>query len=83
MARRINRSKACKEDRRKACEARAAEWQELSPAQQMVALDERLGEGVGAVKQRTKLAVKIEAAKKEEGQDQREKETTTRRLKMN
>lgn len=39
-------------------------WRAMSPAEQLKALDERLGEGVGAAKQRTRLQTQIaEAAK--------------------
>jgi len=34
-------------------------WAALSPKQQLADLDRRLGEGVGAVKQRARLAEKI------------------------
>ena len=56
MARRINRSRACKESRRKDGEARTAEWQKLTPKQQLASLDDRLGKDVGAVKQRARIA---------------------------
>lgn len=38
-------------------------WSKLSPVQQLEALDRRLGSGVGAVKQRAKLALAIEQMK--------------------
>ena len=41
--------------------ARNAEWEKLSPAQQIAALDARLGVGVGAVKQRARLAAAMKA----------------------
>lgn len=45
--------------RREAAEARNARWAALSPDQQLDALDERFGEGVGATKQRIKLHNKL------------------------
>ena len=36
--------------------ARAAEWAKLTTAQKIRSLDDRLGKGEGAVKQRAKLA---------------------------
>jgi hypothetical protein len=52
-----------KERRRLEVEERLEYWQGLTPAEQLVQLDRRLGEGVGAVKQRTRLNAAIEAAK--------------------
>ena len=45
-------------------DARNAEWQKLSPVQQLTNLDERLGKGLGAAKQRAKLARLISGAKR-------------------
>ncbi len=42
--------------RREYAEALIAEWQEMPPQQQLDALDRRLGPGVGAVKQRARIA---------------------------
>lgn len=50
--------------RREEMQERLEYWQGLTPAEQLKQLDTRLGKGVGAVKQRAKLALKIEAAKK-------------------
>ena len=54
---------AIKDANRRVCEENIAEFQKLTPAQQVQALDLRLGEGVGAVKQRARLA-KVLAEKK-------------------
>ena len=43
---------------------RNAAWAQLSPAQQLKALDERLGKGVGAKKQRARLQNLIDNPKK-------------------
>ncbi len=42
--------------RKAAHEARKADWQTLSPKEQLAALDARLGKGQGAKKQRARLA---------------------------
>jgi hypothetical protein len=56
-------SRAARKARRKAkAVARTEFWQRLSPQQQLAALDRRLGEGVGAVKQRARLAALIQKA---------------------
>jgi len=39
-----------------AIEERLAHWRALSPSEQIESLDRRLGKGVGAVKQRAKIA---------------------------
>lgn len=44
-----------KVEKREAGEERNAEWRKLTPAQQLANLDRRLGKGVGAKRQRTKL----------------------------
>ncbi len=49
---------------RKEAEERKAAWDAYTPEQQLRMLDERLGEGVGAKKQRAKLLAKIEEAEK-------------------
>ncbi len=46
------------------CETRASEWSKLSPSQKLQALDDRLGEGVGAKRQRERLLVEIVAKAK-------------------
>lgn len=47
--------RAKQEQRRLEAEARAAARAKRSPAQQLVLLDERLGQGVGAARERTRL----------------------------
>lgn len=42
--------------RRKEAEERQKEWESKTPEQQLADLDERLGKGVGAVKQRKRIA---------------------------
>jgi hypothetical protein len=44
-----------KDQRREEGEIRNAEWRKLSPVQKVVELDRRLGVGVGAKRQRSKL----------------------------
>ena len=44
-----------KHQRREEGEERNIEWRKLTPAQQLASLDRRLGKGVGAKRQRTKL----------------------------
>lgn len=41
--------------RQKEAKERQTKWEELSPAKQLQSLDDRLGVGVGAVKQRKRL----------------------------
>ena len=52
------------DERVKAAHLRAEEmhaaWQKLSPSQQLESLDKRLGKGVGAVKQRARIAAKLQ-----------------------
>lgn len=50
-----------REERRADSVERTAAWQKLSPAEQMAALDRRLGVGVGAVKQRAALMRRMAA----------------------
>lgn len=45
-----------REQKREEGEERNAEWRKLTPAQQIASLDRRLGKGVGAKRQRGKLA---------------------------
>ena len=61
--RRINRSKARKEELREAAKAAAEKWQALSPAEQLKELDARLGEGKGAGRQRARITQKLAEAK--------------------
>lgn len=51
------------EEKRAEAAERDAAWRALSLTDRLAALDKRLGVGVGAVKQRAKLATAIEAAK--------------------
>lgn len=44
-----------KETKRKECEARVEKWQQLTPQQQLDLLNEKLGKGIGAKKQRAKI----------------------------
>lgn len=62
--RRINRSKERRDALREAAEAASERWQALSPAEQLKKLDSRLGDGVGASKQRKKIAAKLEEAQR-------------------
>jgi hypothetical protein len=47
-------------DARAAAEERQENWAKLSPQEQIKALDERLGKGIGATKQRKRIMEKIE-----------------------
>lgn len=49
-------TKEVREARRKSAEARNAAWQAKAPKQQLAELDRRLGAGVGAKKQRARIA---------------------------
>lgn len=49
--------------RRIDAEGRQAEYDKLTPAQQIAMLDARLGKGLGAKKQRARIAKAIEKAK--------------------
>ncbi len=49
------RSQDIREQRRLAGVVRNAAWQALTTAQKVASLDARLGAGIGAVRQRTKL----------------------------
>ncbi len=55
MARSQRRGHAVKEQKREEAALRVAIWQKISPANQLLCLDGRLGIGVGAVKQRERL----------------------------
>jgi len=56
---------AVREEKRQAAEARQRLRKERTPAQQLAELDERLGPGVGAERERTRLIAEIEAEKGE------------------
>lgn len=45
-----------KEQKRKECEARVEKWRLLSPQEKLNVIDQRLGVGIGAKKERAKLA---------------------------
>lgn len=61
---RIDRGRMRRDTLRKEAAERLEAWQAKSPAEQLKALDERLGEGVGAAKQRARLQERTaEAAK--------------------
>ena len=51
------------EFRRKASEERVEAWRALSPQEQLAVIDKRLGEGVGAKKERAAIAKRIQEAK--------------------
>lgn len=50
-----NRNKARKAERRASAAVRQAEHAQLTPAQKLVKLDERLGKGAGAQRERVRL----------------------------
>jgi hypothetical protein len=51
------------ETRQEEGQARNAKWQSLSPAQQLAVLDKRLGKGVGAARQRARIAARLNPKK--------------------
>lgn len=57
------KNKDAKVRRVRAASERNKAYAGLSPIEQLAALDERLGKGKGAVKQRAKLTAKIKASK--------------------
>jgi|LakMenEpi03Aug12_release.lakeMendotaPanAssembly.Ray.scaffolds.fasta_scaffold3098517_1 hypothetical protein len=58
----IRRSRTdTKDARRERAEKRNEDWSKMSPQKQLADLDARLGNGVGAAKQRAKLQAKIES----------------------
>jgi len=64
MARGINRGHQRRAELAERAEALAEERAARTPAQQVAVLDARLGAGVGARKERAKLAKEIEAKQK-------------------
>lgn len=52
-------------------------WSSLTPEQQLEDLDRRLGEGVGALKQRTKLKAEVERLRLEKQKKERKKKAKT------
>lgn len=61
------RNKTGKHRRVRTANERNAAFANLTHQQQLAALDERLGKGVGAAKQRAKLSAKIKLATKAGG----------------
>lgn len=68
--RRINRNAARMETLRKAAKEAEEKWQALSPAEQLKVLDQRLGAGQGAARQRAKIAKAMAASEKAKASDQ-------------
>ena len=64
MGRGINRGRQRKAELQERIKVLAEERATRTPAQQLKVLDVRLGEGVGARKERAKLAKEIESKKK-------------------
>lgn len=60
MSHRINRGRARRYELRERAVVRAEERAKRSPAQQLIVLDHRLGEGAGAVKERQRLQTLID-----------------------
>jgi len=52
-----------KEEKRAEAKERQKKWESLTLEQQLKAIDERLGKGVGATKQRLKIKMLMEKAK--------------------
>ena len=65
-----------KDKRREQTQERLEDWQTLSPAEQLRLLDARLGKGVGAVKQRARLAAKMVASAKAKTEAKKAKKKT-------
>lgn len=61
----VDRSRLRKEQLRKDSAERLAAWQKLSPKKQLAAINERMGDGVGATKQRARLNAIIKLTKHE------------------
>jgi hypothetical protein len=59
MAKRTEKSKIAKEAKTTDAVGRSEAWNNLSPQEQLKVLDSRLGKGVGAKKQRVRLASRL------------------------
>lgn len=60
-----------KDQRIAVAEENKAKWEKLTPYQQLAVLDERLGKGVGAKKQRTRLHKIIAESEAKENKNER------------
>lgn len=67
----IKRNKLRREERRKDAEQRNTAWNNLTPQQQLAALDSRLGAGQGAQKQRAKIEKLLRKTKQKGDKDER------------
>ena len=47
--------------KRKEHEERCAEWRKISPKEQLIRLDQRLGKNMGAAKQKARIMKELEA----------------------
>jgi hypothetical protein len=56
MAKRTEKARAAKAEKSKAAVGRSESWNQLTPKEQIKVLDARLGKGIGAKKQRERLA---------------------------
>lgn len=65
-----------REAARERAEKRNAIWAQLSPKEQLETIDRRLGEGVGAKKQRARLQKRLAPQAQEKLQDKRESSKT-------
>jgi hypothetical protein len=59
-----NRNKIRKEERRASAAERQAAHAQLSPEQKLASLDQRLGAGVGAVKERARILRQLQEGQK-------------------